>query len=61
MIVVLIALAFTAVGLSLTILPIDFINDAIAKAGVTLTREDGWLALAASPVLLIIGSLFAGI
>jgi hypothetical protein len=59
LITVVIALAFTVLGLSSTILPIPVINDAVAGAGFSLTREQGWIALAGSPILLIIGSIFA--
>ena len=59
LITVLIALAFTVLGLSSTILPIQVINDALFQVGFSLSREQAWIALAGSPILLIIGSIFA--
>jgi hypothetical protein len=52
--------ALTLVGLAVTLSPeaLEFVNDLLADADITLTEEQGWLALAASPVLLIAGSLF---
>lgn len=59
MITVVAAIVLTIVGLSVTVLPIAIVNDTLRETGYQLTREQGWLALVASPVLLIIGSLFA--
>jgi hypothetical protein len=63
MITVVLALALTIVGLSATVIPIEAINDLVLETGYNLTenRELAWLALLASPVLLIIGSFFAGV
>jgi hypothetical protein len=61
MITILVAVALAVVGLAVTILPIDTVNDLLADADIVLGREEGWLALIASPVLLIAGSLFRGL
>jgi len=63
MITVLLAVALTLVGLAVTLSPdaLEFVNDLLADADITLTEEQGWLALVASPVLLIAGSLFRGL
>ena len=56
------ALVLTVVGLHLTILPIQFVSDLLNQTGLSLQRNPhGYLALLASPVLLIIGSLFPGV
>ncbi|MGH2812741.1 MAG: hypothetical protein ACRDI1_08535 [Actinomycetota bacterium] len=63
MITIVLAVALTIVGLSATVIPIEAINDLVLETGYNLTenRELAWLALLASPVLLIIGSFFAGV
>lgn len=63
MVTVVVAVALTLVGLSLTtfgIEPIDrTVMDALEGLGLALEpREAGWWALLASPLLLTIGSLF---
>lgn len=61
MVTIVVAVALTVVGLSVTILPIDPVNRLLAETGVDITREHGYWALLASPVLLIAGSLFRGL
>jgi hypothetical protein len=61
MITILLAIALAIVGLAVTVLPIDTVNDLLKDADVTLGREEGWLALIASPVLLIAGSILRGL
>ena len=61
MITVVLAIVLTVAGLSLTILPIDFVNDLLLKTGIDFTRELGYWMLLGSPALLIVGSLFPGI
>jgi hypothetical protein len=67
LVTVLVAVALVLVGLSATILPIDFVNEALAAAqsaagfDVRVTTELGWLLLLAGDALLIIGSLLPGI
>ena len=67
LVTVLVALALVLVGLSATVLPIDFVNEALAAAqsaagfDVRVTTELGWFLLFAGNALLIIGSLLPGI
>lgn len=61
MITVLIAAALTLVGLSVTIEPIAFINDFLADQSIEITREQGWMMLTASPLLIIAGSVLRGL
>ena len=69
MITVVIAVALLVIGLSWTILPIPALNDflaanvnpVLAGYGLPYGRDAGYWFLLASPVLLIIGSLFPGI
>ena len=56
MVTVLVAVALTVIGLSLTVFPIDAVTDLLREAGIKLTQEQKWLALAASPTLLIVAS-----
>ena len=62
-----VAVALVLIGLSATVLPIDFVNEALAAAqsaagfDVRVTTELGWLLLFAGDALLIIGSLLPGI
>ncbi len=58
---VLLALALTVVGLSLTVMPIAPVNDLLRETGVRLTREHGYWALLASPLLLVLGSFLKGL
>ena len=67
LITVVIALALVLVGLSATVLPIDFVNAALDLVQSTIgthievTTEIAWLFLFAGNVLLIVGSLLPGI
>jgi hypothetical protein len=61
MITVLLAVALTLIGLSVTIQPIGFINDLLADRSIEITREQGWMALTGSPLLLIAGSILKGL
>lgn len=61
MVTVLVAIALTIVGLSVTILPIDFVNDLLTQADVRLTAEQGYWFLVASPVLLAVASFVKGL
>lgn len=58
---VLLAVALTIVGLSVSEYPIDWVNEQLMEANITVTEEQGWMALGASPLLLIAGSLFRGL
>ena len=68
MITVLIAIALLVIGLSLTLVPIaplnEFIRDYVNPTLVSYNfgvDQLGYICLAASPTLLVIGSLFPGI
>ena len=67
LITVVIALALIVVGISTTIFPIDFVNQALdivqgyAGTNIEVTTEIGWLFLLAGNVALIAGSLLPGI
>jgi hypothetical protein len=61
MITVVIAVVLTVIGLSLTVLPIDPVTDVLREVGLRLTKEQRWLVLAASPVLLIVASFVPGL
>ena len=67
LITVVIALALVLVGLSATVLPIDFVNAALdlvqstIGTDIELTTEIAWLFLFAGNGLLIVGSLLPGI
>jgi uncharacterized membrane protein YozB (DUF420 family) len=67
MVTVVIALALVLVGLSATVFPIDFVNQALdivqqtIGTDIAVTTEMAWLFLLAGDALLIIGSLVPGI
>jgi hypothetical protein len=67
LVTVVLAVALVLVGLSATVFPIDFVNEALAivqqSAGFEfqVTTELGWLFLFAGDALLIAGSLLPGI
>ena len=67
LITVVIALALILVGLSATVFPIDFVNQALdlvqstIGTNIEVTTEVAWLFLIAGDVLLIAGSLLPGI
>lgn len=66
-ITVIIAAALIAVGISVTVLPIDLVDQGLAfvqgyvGTDIEVTREIGWLCLFAGDALLVIGSLLPGI
>ena len=67
LITVVIAVALVLVGLSATIFPLDFVNEALAivqgaiGTDIAVTTEIAWLFLFAGNALLIAGSLLPGI
>lgn len=67
LITIVIAIALLVVGLSATILPVDFVNQALDMAQATfgtniaITTQIGWLCLLAANAALIAGSLLPGI
>ncbi|HUF06593.1 MAG TPA: hypothetical protein VMP86_04295 [Candidatus Binatia bacterium] len=67
LITIVIAVALLVVGLSATILPIDFVNQALDMVQATfgtnfeITTQVGWLCLLGANVTLIAGSLLPGI
>ncbi len=67
LITVVIALALVVIGLSATVFPIDFVNQALdlvqgyVGMNVEVTTEIGWLFLLAGNLALIAGSLLPGI
>ena len=64
---VVIALALIVVGVSVTVFPLDFVNQALdlvqstLGTDITVTTELGWLFLLAGDLLLVAGSLLPGI
>ena len=67
LVTVVIALALIVVGLSATVVPLDFVNQALDLVQSTIgtdievTTEIAWLFLFAGDALLIVGSLLPGI
>jgi hypothetical protein len=67
LITVVIAVALVLVGLSATVFPIDFVNEALAIVqqaigfDIQVTTEIGWLFLLVGDLLLVAGSLLPGI
>jgi hypothetical protein len=67
LVTVVIALALIVVGLSATVFPIDFVNQALDLVQSTIgtdievTTQIAWLFLLAGDALLIVGSLLPGI
>jgi hypothetical protein len=67
LVTVVIALALIVVGLSVTVFPLDFVNEALGLVqsylgtSVEVTTELGWLFLLAGDALLVAGSLLPGI
>ena len=67
MITVVVAVALILVGLSATVLPLDFVNAALdvvqdtIGTNLEITTEVGWLFLFVGDALLIVGSLLPGI
>jgi hypothetical protein len=64
---VVIALALIVVGLSVTVFPLDFVNQALdlvqsyLGTDIEVTTQIGWLFLLAGDGLLVAGSLLPGI
>jgi len=62
MVTVILAIALTLAGLTVSgTLSIGFVGDLLARSGQHFTRQQGYLMLLASPVLLILGSLLSGL
>ena len=67
LVTVVIAVALIVVGLSVTIFPLDFVNQALdlvqstIGTNIEVTEQLGWLFLLAGDALLIAGSLLPGI
>ena len=67
LITVALAVVLLVIGISLTILPVDVINQALAAVPTALgiefalTAQVGWVCLLLANLLLLIGSLFRGI
>lgn len=62
LITIFVSLALTVIGLAVTeVVTIQPVVDLLAEADLTLTESQGWMALAASPVLLVLGSFFRGL
>ncbi len=55
------AVALTVAGLAVTFHPMRPVLDLLANAGIEPTDEQGYLALLASPALLVLGSFFRGL
>ena len=61
------ALALIVIGLSATVFPIDFVNEALALVqqtigtNIEITTQVAWICLLAGDALLIAGSLLPGI
>jgi hypothetical protein len=67
LVTVVLAVALLVVGLSATVFPIDFVNQALdivqqsIGTNIEVTTEIGWLFMLAGDALLIAGSLLPGI
>ena len=67
LVTVVIALALIVVGVSVTVFPLDFVNQALdlvqsaLGTDIQITTELGWLFLLAGDLLLVAGSLLPGI
>lgn len=67
LVTVVIALALIVVGMSVTVFPLDFVNQALdlvqsyLGTSIEVTTELGWLFLLAGDALLVAGSLLPGI
>ena len=55
------AVVLTVVGLAVTVLPIDIVTQQLTEWGIVLGQREGWIALLASPLLLIAGSFMRGL
>jgi hypothetical protein len=67
LVTVVIALALIVLGISVTVFPLDFVNQALdvvqsyLGTSIEVTAELGWLFLLAGDALLVAGSLLPGI
>jgi hypothetical protein len=67
LVTVALAIALILIGLSATVLPLDFVNVALdlvqrtIGTNIVVTTEIAWLCLLGGDLLLIVGSLFPGI
>lgn len=62
MVTIVVAVALTLVGLAVTgTVEIAPVTELLARAELELSKEQGWLALLASPALLVLGSFFRGL
>jgi hypothetical protein len=62
MVTVILSIALILAGLTASgTLSIGFVNDLLKQANLDFTRDQGYLLLLGSPVVLILGSLFPGI
>lgn len=62
LVTIIVALLLTVIGLAVTgVVEIQAVVDLLDDAGLELTEEQGWLALAASPALLVAGSFLRGL
>jgi hypothetical protein len=62
MVTVILSIALILAGLTASgTLSIGFVNDLLKQANLDFTRDQGYLLLLGSPVVLILGSLLPGI
>ena len=62
MVTVILSIALILAGLTVSgTLNIGFVNDLLKQANLDFTRDQGYLLLLGSPVILILGSLLPGI
>lgn len=62
LVTIIVAVLLTVVGLAVTgAVEIQAVVDLLDDAGLELSEEQGWLALAASPTLLVAGSFLRGL
>lgn len=55
------ALLLTVVGIAVSLTPIQPVLDLLESFDLSLSKEQGWLALVASPLLLVAGSYLRGV
>lgn len=62
LVTIIVAVALTVLGLVVTdTIAIPAITDLLADNDITLSKEQGWLALLGSPALLVAGSFLRGL
>ena len=67
LVTIVVAVALIVIGVSATVFPIDFVNQALdlvqqqIGTDIAVTTEIAWMCLLAGDALLIVGSLFPGI